>query len=90
MELMQVSIDKAGRVLVPKPVRHRLGLRGESKLDLVETTEGIFLKPADRRPGLSLDDDGWLVISGEPIGNLDWGRLVETNREERMQKIAGL
>lgn len=87
---MQVSIDKAGRVLVPKPVRDRFGLRRDSKLEMVETPEGIFLKPANRRSSLLRDKDGWLVISGEPTGNVDWDRLVEADREERMNKIAGL
>jgi AbrB family looped-hinge helix DNA binding protein len=87
---MQVSIDKAGRILVPKPVRDRLGLREDCKLELVETPEGFFLKPPNRRSGVSRDKDGWLVISGEPTGTIDWDRLVEADREERMEKIAGL
>lgn len=87
---MQVTIDKAGRVLVPKPVRDRFGLDSNGKLDLVETPEGIFLKPEDGRSNLSRDKDGWLVISGEPTANVDWARLVEADREERMNKIAGL
>jgi AbrB family looped-hinge helix DNA binding protein len=86
---MEVSIDKAGRVVVPKPVRDRLGLRQDSKLRLVETSEGFTLTPVDRPTGLVRDEDGWLVFSGESSSKIDWDRLAEEDREERIRRGGG-
>ncbi len=86
---MEVSIDKAGRVVVPKPVRDHLGLRQDSRLRLVETPEGVVLTPIDRPTGLLRDEDGWLVFSGESSKKIDWDRLAEEDREERMRNGGG-
>ena len=62
---MRVTIDKAGRIVVPKPVRDRLGLRPGDELDLVEGPDGLILTPPPRqRAQLVETDDGWLVIGG--------------------------
>lgn len=86
---MEVSVDKAGRIVVPKPVRDRLGLRQDSRLRVVETAEGLVLTPVDRPTGLTRDDDGWLVFSGESSKKIDWDRLQDEDREERMKKGGG-
>lgn len=43
---MTQKIDKAGRVILPKPVRDRLGLQEGNDLEITETPEGIVLKRA--------------------------------------------
>ena len=86
---MQVSIDKAGRIIVPKPVRDRLGLRQDSKLELVETSGRIVLKPVEQASGLVRDEDGWLVFTGEAANAIDWDALLREDREERMRKLGG-
>ncbi len=47
---MTLKIDKAGRVVLPKPVRDRLGLHEGSDLEILETPEGVVLKAAGQRP----------------------------------------
>ncbi len=37
---MTLKADKAGRVILPKPVRDRLGLAAGSDLEMIETVEG--------------------------------------------------
>jgi len=37
---MTLKIDRAGRVILPKPVRDRLGLHAGSDLEILETKEG--------------------------------------------------
>lgn len=86
---MQVSIDKAGRIVVPKPVRDRLGLRAESKLELVENAHGILLKPVGKEAAWKRDENGHLVFTGHAPPDLDWDRLVDDVREERIRKIGG-
>ncbi len=85
---MEVTIDSAGRIVVPKPVRERLGLRKDSKLELKETEEGLILKPIEKDP-LWKRENGRLVFYGRPVGKVDWDRVVDDMREERIREIAG-
>jgi len=48
---MTVRIDRAGRIVLPKPLRDRLALRSGTELEIHESAEGILLKPlAASRP----------------------------------------
>jgi len=85
---MHIKLDQAGRVVLPKKVRDRLGLHKNSKLELEESAEGIVLKPVLEEP-MWVRENGWLVFRGRPDGHVDWDRLVEQDREERMRKIGG-
>jgi AbrB family looped-hinge helix DNA binding protein len=42
---MRTTIDNAGRLVVPKPLRDRLGLKGGSEVDLVEVDGVLEVKP---------------------------------------------
>jgi AbrB family looped-hinge helix DNA binding protein len=86
---MQVTIDKAGRIVVPKPTRDRLGLRAESKLELVENDEGFQLTPIEATARLVRRPNGRLMLAGPGTPGTDWKNLVRNMREERMRKIAG-
>ena len=47
-EPMKVTIDAAGRVVIPKQVRERLGLAAGSILEIEELGDHVELRPADR------------------------------------------
>lgn len=42
---MQTTIDRLGRVVVPKPIRERLGLRGGEALEVEERDGVVELRP---------------------------------------------
>ncbi len=86
---MHVKVDQAGRIVLPKKIRDRLGLRKDSELEIKESSEGILLQPVDQKSALVRDKDGWLVHTGRPVGRMDWDRLVEDMREERIREIGG-
>jgi AbrB family looped-hinge helix DNA binding protein len=86
---MQVTIDKAGRVLVPKPIRDRFGLREDCQLELEEGAEGIVLKPVASRPRLERRPSGRLVFTSQVQPDIDWDHLIQDMREERIRKIGG-
>jgi AbrB family looped-hinge helix DNA binding protein len=86
---MTLKIDKAGRVILPKPVRDRLGLHAGSDLDVQETPEGVVLKPASRRPSL-VRKGSFLVHTGEVPPGYDILKAIDEDREERMRKAWGL
>jgi AbrB family looped-hinge helix DNA binding protein len=61
---MTLKMDKAGRVILPKPVRDRLGLHAGSDIEIEETADGVVLKPVDRKPSL-VRKGSFLVHTGE-------------------------
>ncbi|MCU1259028.1 MAG: hypothetical protein JWO80_1913 [Bryobacterales bacterium] len=86
---MTLKMDKSGRVVLPKPVRDRLGLHAGSNLEIQETPEGVVLKPADRRPSLVKKGSFW-VHTGEIPAGYDILKVIGEDREERMRKAWGL
>ncbi len=76
---MDVSIDKFGRIVIPKPVRDALGLEAGAKLHL-ETTEGengereIALRPEREKPLLVRKGEGNVPSIAEvvPLGASDY------------------
>jgi AbrB family looped-hinge helix DNA binding protein len=86
---MTLKIDKAGRVILPKPIRDRLGLHAGSDLEIQETAGGIVLKPADRRPSLVKRGSFW-VHTGEIPPGYDILKAIDEDREEQMRKAWGL
>lgn len=61
---MKVTIDSAGRVVIPKQVRERLGLTAGSALELDELGDHVELRPAGR--------DVWIDRSdGRPVARTD-------------------
>ena len=86
---MTLKIDKAGRVILPKPLRDRLGLHAGSDLEIQETADGVVLRPADRRPSMVKKGSFW-VHTGELPPGYDVLKAIDEDREERMRKAWGL
>jgi AbrB family looped-hinge helix DNA binding protein len=83
---MKITIDKAGRIVVPKPVRERLGLRPDMELEAIERPDGVFIKRAEQLPSL-IKADGLWVHRGVPEPGANWDRAVEDARDERIRSI---
>jgi AbrB family looped-hinge helix DNA binding protein len=86
---MNVKIDKAGRIVLPKQVRNRLRLRAGTDLELEERPEGLFLRPVGQRPSLVQRNGLWVHMGRLPRG-FDWNRIVDEDRDERLKDIADL
>ncbi len=85
---MRATIDKAGRVVVPKPIRERLGLLAGAEVDVEEFGGGILLNRVEPEPTL-IRKQGVLVHTGKLPPGFDDLHLVEEEREARMRKIGG-
>lgn len=86
---MNVKIDKAGRIVLPKPLRDRLRLRQGSDLEIEERPEGVLLKPVDQRPSMIKVNGRWVHLGKMPKG-FDWDNLIEDMRDERIKDLSGL
>ena len=83
---MTVTIDKAGRLVVPKPVRDRLGLQAGVELELTEVQDGLLLRPNAREPSL-IEIEGVWVHQGEPQGQVDATAFIKQEREDRIRHL---
>jgi len=83
---MMLRMDKAGRIVVPKPVRKRLGLQNEAELEVVEQADGILLRPRRAQPSMVRVGRFW-VHQGVPEPGINWDRVVDDAREERIRDI---
>lgn len=60
---MKVTMDRAGRVVLPKPLRDQLGLEPDEEFDVAIEGTGIRLQPRQRAEREIDPVDGWPVIS---------------------------
>ena len=86
---MEIRIDKAGRILVPKRLRVRLGFKPDTELEAIEQPEGLLLKRVEQRPSMVKVDGLWVHQGVAPKG-YDWDRAVADAREERIRDLTKL
>lgn len=86
---MTLKLDKAGRVLLPKSLRERLKLRAGSMLEIVDCAEGILLRPVGQ-PSSMVQKDGIWVHTGKLPHKIDWNRIFQDTRDERIREVAGV
>ena len=58
---MKLRIDRSGRIVVPKPLRKRLGLHPDQELELVEQSNGVLLRPVRQEPSLVKVGVSWFT-----------------------------
>lgn len=83
---MNVPVDKSGRLVLPKAIRERLGLRRGGKVALEEGPEGVTLRPLKESPRF-VDENGIMVFVGKIPKDLDWERLRDEDREARFREL---
>jgi AbrB family looped-hinge helix DNA binding protein len=89
---LTIPMDRAGRVVLPKAVRERFGLAGVAhELEVVESPDGILLRPVGADVPVTRDASGWVVFHSETDGGapLDPVALIDEERTHRIREIAG-
>lgn len=82
---MRTTIDRFGRVVVPKELRDRFGFQPGTEIEIDEHDREIVLKQADQAAPLQ-DEDGVLVFAGKAIGDISGS--IRMQREKRLQKLS--
>ena len=81
---MHVSIDKAGRVVIPKPVRDELGFSPDTPLE-AEVVDGRLELSAPHEPAKIVEGPYGPVVAatGTPITDEEIRRTLEAVRDRR-------
>jgi AbrB family transcriptional regulator (stage V sporulation protein T) len=88
---MRITIDKFGRIVIPKAVRRRLGLEAGSELDLEAENGELVLRPVPERPPL-VEKDGILVSTAaleEGASPFDVVESIRVHRRDRIRVQGG-
>jgi len=84
---MNVTLDKAGRVVLPKRLRQQLHLAPGDSLELESEGERVTLRPV-RPQALLRKEYGVWVYQGEPA-DLSIPDLIDREREKRLREALG-
>ena len=79
----KLFIDKAGRIVLPKPLRDKLQLSPGDALQLDSSGEQITLRPPRGGFPLRKKRGVWVSNSGQPVANSTINETVRRVRSER-------
>lgn len=79
----RLVIDKAGRVVIPKPLRQELHLEPGDTLEMESAGEQITLRPVRGRGPLTKEYGVWVFHSGQPLTASATDEMLRQIREER-------
>jgi AbrB family looped-hinge helix DNA binding protein len=83
----KLTLDKAGRVLIPKPLRQELHLGPGDTLQLESEGEQITLRPMRAKALLKKERGVW-VYQGEPT-EVSITAVIDRRREKRLRELMG-
>jgi AbrB family looped-hinge helix DNA binding protein len=83
LDSMRTTIDKAGRLVIPRPLRDRIGLAGGGVVELELDGAAIRIEPVG---GSGLREDGGLLVipaSGAPLTGAAVREMIDADRHGR-------
>jgi AbrB family looped-hinge helix DNA binding protein len=83
----KIPIDRAGRMVLPKPLREKLHLQAGDDLEVECNDDQITLRPA-RTEALLIKDRGIWVYTGE-VADIDIVDFIDEQREKRSREFLG-
>ena len=85
----RLTLDSAGRVVIPKGLRDALHLKPGDELDLEAAGEEITLRPVRETTPITKEQGVWVFQIGKPLPASATVETVRTLREERDQQNLG-
>lgn len=83
------TIDKAGRIVLPKPIRDELQLGPGDTIELEASEDRVILRPARGKGRMFKEHGMWVFDSGEPLTVETVNKTLRRVREERDRRNAG-
>lgn len=84
-----LTVDKAGRVVLPKPVREELQLAAGDSLELESYEDQIVLRPVRGKAGMRKKMGIWVLDVDKPISADAVDRVLQGIRRERERSFIG-
>ena len=85
-----VTMDSAGRLVLPRRIREQLHLRGGSRLSLELERDSVRLVPMPDEEARIVKRDGRFVIeTSTPGGKGEIRQAILAERDERLSKLSG-
>jgi AbrB family looped-hinge helix DNA binding protein len=82
-----ITIDAAGRIVVPKAIRTRLGLEAGSRLLLREEAGNRLVLEPVSDAAVPVEADGILVIRGRLVGEIPDHRAQRAQRVQYLGRV---
>jgi AbrB family looped-hinge helix DNA binding protein len=83
---VSLTVDEVGRIVLPKPVREALGIRGRARLKLEMVGETAQLSREAGTTGPVRRRGGRLVFAGELPSDWQSGQAVQKMRAQRLKR----
>ena len=84
-----VTIDRTGRVVIPKPLRDALGLEAGDTLEVAADGAAITLRARPSGAALAKEQGVWVLRrGGDPLTVTDINRVLSDTRSERGSQVA--
>lgn len=80
-----VTIDKAGRIVLPKAVRDGLHIAAGDTLELDVADDQVTLRPKRNTFPLRKERGVWVLHTGEPLPSGETRELLQKQRNQRIQ-----
>jgi AbrB family looped-hinge helix DNA binding protein len=84
---IRLTIDKSGRIVVPKPLRERLGLKAGMELEAVDQSNGVLVRKVEEQPALVKMNGLW-VHNGVAQPSAKWDRVIADVRAQRLESVS--
>ena len=85
----KLTMDRAGRVAIPKMLREELELGPGDNLELECEGEQIVLRPLRRRPALEKERGVWVYRTGERLRASEAQETLKRIRVRRGRRLLG-
>jgi len=79
----RLTIDRGGRIVIPKPVREELNLEPGDSLEMESAGEQITLRPVRGTAPLRKEHGVWVFHSGQSLPASTTEDVLQQIREER-------
>jgi AbrB family looped-hinge helix DNA binding protein len=85
----RLNMDRAGRVVLPKPIRDRLQLEPGQSLEIESFEDHIVLRPVREHATMRKEQGVWVFDTGEPLTASAVRETIQKVREERSDRALG-
>ena len=83
------TIDPAGRIVIPKPLRDALRLSPGDRVEVSSDDTQLTLRPVRQTAPLVKEMGIWVYRSGTPVSETEAEQAISRARDERSDAVAG-